>query len=132
MHTALIITFLFAGLLNCAYTAPPTPTKTGNVLQELRTVLEQSTPSEQPSENQEIDFLCKVVGEKQVAVPNNGQVKSQAIFSTIAAGVGIAAGGRSLGWWERAQQQETAEVVGLACTPVKVNSNGEVTFLTRK
>ena len=60
MRAALIAAILFAGLLNCAYSAPqPQPDEdTEAVLQELQTVLEQGgAPTPAP-----IQFLCKKSG----------------------------------------------------------------------
>lgn len=133
MYTKLIIAILFAGLLNCAYSAPPS--NPGAVLQELQSVLAQNSPSEEPSEEpaKTIDLLCRIVGEKKVDVnpTDNGRVRGQWIVTAITAGYTI---GRAAGWWanqQRAatQQQEKAEVVGLACTPVQTQPNGELTFL---
>ena len=53
------------------------------------------------------------------------------------AGKALYHGGNAAGWWVNQQQadnqeQVKAEVVGLGCTPVQVNSRGEVTLLTRE
>ena len=135
MRTTLLIAILFAGLLNCAYTAPQT--NADAVLQELQSVLAQNSPSEEPSQEppEAIDLLCRVVGEKTVDVnPDNGRVRAQWWPSVINF---VHGGGRAAGWWATQQrtdahEQEKAEVVGLACTPVKANPNGQLTFLKLK
>ena len=52
-------------------------------------------------------------------------------------GKAIYHGRKAAGWWVNQQdannqEQVKAEVVSLSCTPVQVNSCGEVTFLTHK
>ena len=132
MRTTLIIAIIFAGLLSCAYSAPPS----NAVLQELQSVLaQQNSPSEEPSEEpaKAIELLCRVVGEKTVDV-DNGRVRAQGWGWVKPVAHGVFHGGQAAGWWanqERAdaQQQQKAEVVGLACTPVETQPNGQVTFL---
>ena len=135
MRTSLIFAILFAGLLNCAYAAPQSNTA---VLQELESVLAQNSPSEEPSEEpaKAIDLLCRIVGEKTVDVnpSNNGRVRAQWWRPLIH---GAYHAGTSAGWWANqqradAQEQEKAEVIGLACTPIQVQPNGELAFLKLK
>ena len=128
MHTSLILAILFAGFLNCAHSAPQSNTDT--VLQELQSILAQNSPSEEPSKEpaEGIDLLCRIVGEETIDVnsSNNGPARVQE------------------SWWRRLiscksnkprvvpQEQEKAEVIGLACTPVQDQPNGELTFLKLK
>ena len=133
MRTTLIIAILFAGLLSYAYSAPQS--NPGTMLQELQSVLAQNSPSEEPSKEpaKTIDLLCRIVGEKNVDVnpTDNGRVRGQWIVTGITVGYTL---GKAAGWWANqkradAQQQQKAEVVGLACTPVETQPNGQVTFL---
>ena len=77
MRAALIAAILFAGLLNCAYSAPqpePQPDEdTEAVLQELQTVLEQgAAPTPAPTQ-----FLCTKNG--------NADAKAQFLATALAA-----------------------------------------------
>ena len=134
MRTTLIIAIIFAGLLSCAYSAPPS----NAVLQEIQSVLAQNSPTEEPSEEprKAIELLCRFVGEKNIDVnpSDNGRVRAQGWGWVKPVVRGVFHGGQEAGWWanqERAdaQQQQKAEIVGLACTPVKTQANGQVTFL---
>ena len=135
MRTTLIIAIIFAGLLSCAYSAPPS----NAVLQELQSVLaQQNSPTEEPSEEpaKAIELLCRVVGEKTIDVnpSDNGRVRAQGWGWVKPVVHGLFHGGSAAGWWANqkradAQQQQKAEVVGLACTPVETQPNGQVTFL---
>ena len=133
MRTTLIIAIIFAGLLSCAYSAPPS----NAVLQELQSVLAQNSPTEEPSEEpaKVMELLCRVVGEKTIDVNgDNGRVRAQGWGWVKPVLRGAYRGGKAAGWWanqERAdaQQQQKAEVVGLTCTPVETQPNGQVTFL---
>lgn len=103
---------------------------TDTVLQELQSILAQNSPSEEPSKEpaEGIDLLCRIVGEETIDVnsSNNGPARVQE------------------SWWRRLiscksnkprvvpQEQEKAEVIGLACTPVQAQPNGELTFLKLK
>lgn len=145
MRTTLIA-ILFAGLLNCAYSAPQS--NTDAVLQELESILAQNSPSEEPSKElseepseeppEVTDFLCRIVGEKNVETnpSNNGRVRTQWFGTAVTVGYSL---GKAFRWWanqeqQRAstQQQEKAVVIGLACTPIQVKPNGELTFLKLK
>ena len=77
--------------------------------------------------------MCRVVGEKTADV-DNGRVRAQGWGWVKPVVRGVYHGGKAAGWWanqERAdaQQQQKAEVIGLACTPVETQPNGQVTFL---
>ena len=134
MRTTLIIAILFAGLLSYAYSAPQS--NAGAVMQELQSILAQNSASKETTEEQAkaIGFLCKMVGEKTVdANPTgNGRVRNRRWVSSLING--LFHGGRAAGLWDNqqrtaTQQQEKAEVIGLACTPVQTQPNGEINLL---
>ena len=147
MRTALIAAILFAALLNCAYSAPqPQPDEdTEAVLQELQSVLEQggsSTPAPtqflcRKSGNAEAQFLgtdARNAEDVQQARDQWLNRKNVGKALKVANAVHRAWNDQQLADAQGADQelavaQGAAAIVNFSCTPVKVNSNGEVTFL---
>ena len=154
MRTALIAAILFAGLLNCAYSAPqpePQPDEdTEAVLQELQTVLEQGgAPTPEPTQ-----FLCTKSGNAEAQFLGTALHVANAVhrawndreardqwLTRKHVGTALRVANAAHKAWnnqladaqgadqELVDEQGNPAIVKFSCTPVKVNSNGEVTFL---
>ena len=104
MRTALHVAVHFAGLLNCAYSAPEARAAT---LQEIQNILMQDEATEEPTT--EDQYLCRVVSDRTVNTDNG--VRSQWLH---------------IHFHRWASQQDQAEVLRLSCTPVTVGPDGEI------
>ena len=103
MRTALLVAVLFAGLLNCAYSAPQPRAAT---LQEIQNILMQDEATEEPTT--EDQYLCKVLSDRTVNTGNGATLQRWHVH------------------FHWASQQDEAEVLRLSCTPVTVGPNGQI------
>ena len=115
MRTALLVAVLFAGLLNCAYSAPQAQAVT---LQEIQNILMQDEATEEPTTEQQ--YLCKILSDRTVDTGNDNGARSQFFHIHFH---------HHFHW---ANQQDEAEVLRLSCTPVNVGTNGEIGLLKFK
>ena len=103
MRTALLVAVLFAGLLNCANSAPQPRAAT---LQEIQNILLQDEATEEPTTEEQ--YLCRVVSDRTVDTGNGATLQRWHFH------------------FHWASQQDQAEVLRLSCTPVTVGPNGEI------